>query len=82
MDTSEVCSTKSVPVNPKVGDGPGRCQLFAVIGHMGTSAMCAHHVCHIKKEGRCVIYNNQNVCASKKPPKDLGYIYCCQRVVS
>lgn len=51
------------------GDGPGRYQL---------STMCAYHVCHIKKEGRCVIYSNQNVCASKKPPKDLGSIYAAR----
>ena len=27
-------------------------QLFAFISHMGTSTMCGHYVCHIKKEGR------------------------------
>lgn len=57
-------------------------QLFAFISHMGTSTMCGHYVCHIKKEGRWVIYNDQKVCASEKPPKDLGYIYFYQRVVS
>lgn len=31
---------------------------------------------------RWVIYNDQKVCASEKPPKDLGYIYFYQRVVS
>lgn len=72
---SQVCASES-----QNWDGPGRCQLFAIFGHMGTSAMCTHHV--IKKEGRWVIYSNQNVCAFKKLPKDLGYIYCCQRVVS
>lgn len=27
-------------------------QLFAFISHMGTSTMCGHYVCHVKKEGR------------------------------
>lgn len=31
---------------------------------------------------RWVIYNDQKVCASEKPPKDLGYIYFYQRVLS
>lgn len=31
---------------------------------------------------RWVIYNDQKVCASEKPPKDLGYIYFYQRVQS
>lgn len=87
MDISEGRSaaesiSESVPVGPKVRDGPGKYQLFAFISHMGTSTMCGHYVCHIKKEGRWVIYNDQKVCASEKPPKDLGYIYFYQRVVS
>lgn len=31
---------------------------------------------------RWVIYNDQKVCASEKPPKDLGYIYFYQRMTS
>lgn len=31
---------------------------------------------------RWVIYNDQKVCASEKPPKDLGYIYFYQRIPS
>nr|XP_033781358.1 ubiquitin carboxyl-terminal hydrolase 5 isoform X1 [Geotrypetes seraphini] len=74
--------SESVPVGPKVRDGPGKYHLFAFISHMGTSTMCGHYVCHIKKAGRWVIYNDQKVCASEKPPKDLGYIYFYQRVDS
>lgn len=43
---------------------------------------CVHDVCHIKKEGRWVLCNDQKVCASEKQPKDLGYIYFYQRVAS
>ncbi|XP_059676128.1 ubiquitin carboxyl-terminal hydrolase 5 isoform X5 [Gavia stellata] len=87
MDISEGRSaaesiSESVPVGPKVRDGPGKYQLFAFISHMGTSTMCGHYVCHIKKDGRWVIYNDQKVCASEKPPKDLGYIYFYQRIPS
>ncbi|OBS63861.1 hypothetical protein A6R68_07600, partial [Neotoma lepida] len=78
MDISEGCSAESV-LTPKVQDSPGKYQLFAFISHMAASTMCVHYVCHIKKEGKWVIYNNQKMCASKKLPKDLGYIYFYQR---
>ncbi|MGH0119087.1 UNVERIFIED_CONTAM: hypothetical protein FKN15_031420 [Acipenser sinensis] len=87
MDISEGRSaaesvSESVPAGPRVRDGEGKYELFAFISHMGTSTMCGHYVCHIKKEGRWVIYNDQKVCASEKPPKDLGYIYFYQRASS
>ncbi|KAK7887041.1 hypothetical protein WMY93_026662 [Mugilogobius chulae] len=55
-------------------------ELFAFISHMGTSTMCGHYVCHIKKDQQWVIFNDQKVCASEKPPKDLGYLYFYRRV--
>ncbi|XP_033884824.2 ubiquitin carboxyl-terminal hydrolase 13-like isoform X3 [Acipenser ruthenus] len=70
------------PNGPRVRDGPGRYELFAFISHMGRSTMCGHYVCHIKKEGRWVIYNDHKVCLSERPPKDLGYIYFYHRIPS
>uniref|UniRef100_A0A7N8XVP1 Ubiquitin carboxyl-terminal hydrolase n=1 Tax=Mastacembelus armatus TaxID=205130 RepID=A0A7N8XVP1_9TELE len=67
---------------PRVKDGPGRYELFAFISHMGASTMSGHYVCHIKKEGRWVIYNDHKVCLSERPPKDLGYIYFYHRLCS
>ncbi|XP_077440105.1 ubiquitin carboxyl-terminal hydrolase 13 isoform X2 [Vanacampus margaritifer] len=67
---------------PRVKDGPGRYELFAVISHMGASTMSGHYVCHIKKEGRWVIYNDHKVSFSERPPKDLGYIYFYHRLSS
>ncbi|NXP83180.1 UBP13 hydrolase, partial [Ramphastos sulfuratus] len=67
---------------PRVKDGSGRYELFGFISHMGTSTMSGHYVCHLKKEGRWVIYNDLRVCASERPPKDLGYIYFYQRIPS
>ncbi|XP_028280283.1 uncharacterized protein LOC114447926 [Parambassis ranga] len=68
------------PPGPRVRDGPGKYELFAFVSHMGTSTMCGHYVCHIKKDQQWVIFNNQKVCASEKPPKDLGYLYFYRRV--
>lgn len=67
---------------PRVKDGPGRYELFAFISHMGASTMSGRYVCHIKKEGRWVIYNDHKVCLSERPPKDLGYIYFYHRLSS
>eukprot|EP00959_Pyramimonas_sp_CCMP1952_P424179 8884723-Pyramimonas_sp.AAC.2 len=41
---------------------------------------CGHYVCHIKKEGRWVLYNDEKVAVSQKPPLDLGYLYIYKRV--
>uniref|UniRef100_A0A8C1Z3F4 Ubiquitin carboxyl-terminal hydrolase n=1 Tax=Cyprinus carpio TaxID=7962 RepID=A0A8C1Z3F4_CYPCA len=74
-------ASREPPPGPCVRDGPGKYELFAFISHMGTSTMCGHYVCHIKKDQQWVIFNDQKVCASEKPPKDLGYLYFYRRVV-
>lgn len=53
---------------------------MAFISHMGTSTMVGHYVCHILKDGRWVIYNDNKVAISECPPKDLGYLYLYRRV--
>ncbi|KAJ0066364.1 hypothetical protein NL108_011163, partial [Boleophthalmus pectinirostris] len=56
MDVSEGRSAaesegaREPPPGPRVRDGPGKYELFAFISHMGTSTMCGHYVCHIKKD--------------------------------
>ncbi|XP_031232445.1 ubiquitin carboxyl-terminal hydrolase 13 isoform X4 [Mastomys coucha] len=74
--------SEAKPEGPRVKDGSGMYELFAFISHMGTSTMSGHYVCHIKKEGRWVIYNDHKVCASERPPKDLGYMYFYRRIPS
>uniref|UniRef100_A0AAY4A1N0 Ubiquitin carboxyl-terminal hydrolase n=1 Tax=Denticeps clupeoides TaxID=299321 RepID=A0AAY4A1N0_9TELE len=72
--------SREPPPGPRVRDGAGKYELFAFISHMGTSTMCGHYVCHIKKDQQWVIFNDQKVCASEKPPKDLGYLYFYRRM--
>uniref|UniRef100_A0A8C1VKD5 Ubiquitin carboxyl-terminal hydrolase n=1 Tax=Cyprinus carpio TaxID=7962 RepID=A0A8C1VKD5_CYPCA len=80
-DESEAMSD-TADTDPRVRDGPGRYELFAFISHMGASTMSGHYVCHIKKEGRWLIYNDHKVCLSERPPKDLGYMYFYRRLSS
>jgi len=64
---------------PGVTDGPGNYELLGFISHMGTSTLCGHYVCHIKKNGKWVIFNDEKVAESEEPPKDLGYLYFYKR---
>lgn len=57
-------------------------QLKAFISHMGPSTMCGHYVCHIKKEERWYIFNDNKVALSENPPKELGYLYFYERITS
>lgn len=71
--------TEIVDEKKNYRDGSGKYQLIAFISHMGTSTMSGHYVCHIKKEGRWVIFNDSKVAESITPPKDLGYLYLYKR---
>lgn len=56
----------------------GLYRLTAFITHMGSSTSSGHYVCHLKKDGRWVICNDEKVALSEKPPKDLAYLYLYQ----
>lgn len=67
-------------VVPYIKDGNGNYQLVAFISHMGESTMVGHYVCHIFKDGRWVIFNDNKVALSENPPKEFGYLYLYRRV--
>ena len=71
-------NTTAVPLS----DGSPKYKLVAFISHMGTSTMVGHYVCHILKEGRWVIYNDEKVAISEKTPRKLGYLYLYERIPS
>jgi len=52
------------------------CSAFS---HMGSNTACGHYVCHIKKGGRWVFFNDAKVAASESNPLHLGYIYFYER---
>ena len=41
------------------------CSAFS---HMGSNTACGHYVCHIKKGGRWVLFNDAKVAASESTP--------------
>ena len=42
-------------------DGKGEYELLAIVSHIGSNTACGHYVCHIRKEGKWVIYNDEKV---------------------
>jgi len=61
-------------------DGSSKYRLVAFISHMGTSTKAGHYVCHIRKQGRWVIFNDEKVSLSEQPPQDLAYLYLYERI--
>ena len=63
----------------KLSDGEPKYELRAFISHMSSSTHVGHYVCHILREGKWVIYNDNKVALSENPPKGLGYLYLYKR---
>jgi len=60
-------------------DGKGVYELVGFLSHMGSSIQCGHYVCHIKKKGRWILFNDEKVAISESPPKEFGYMYLYKR---
>lgn len=80
METEEQGATAAAPTQTQYRDGNPKYKLVAFISHMGTSTMVGHYVCHIKKDDKWVIFNDEHVALSEHPPKDLAYLYLYQRI--
>jgi ubiquitin carboxyl-terminal hydrolase 5/13 len=78
MDELDAPDAPAAPTK-NVRDGSSRYRLVGFISHMGTSCQVGHYVCHLKRDNRWVIYNDEKVAFSKRPPTDLAYIYLYQR---
>ena len=63
-----------------ITDGVGKYTLYSIISHIGKSTLCGHYVAHILKDGNWVLFNDEKVVESKKPPFKLGYIYLYKRL--
>ena len=44
-----------------VDDGEGRYTLMAIISHIGRNTDHGHYVCHVKKDGHWVLFNDEKV---------------------
>jgi len=64
----------------EVDNRPANYELKGCITHLGKSPHSGHYVCHIKREGEWVLYNDDKVAVSSDPPLDKAYIYFFKRV--
>ncbi|KAJ0401930.1 hypothetical protein ATCC90586_008261 [Pythium insidiosum] len=59
---------------------PGDYELVGFLSHIGRNTSSGHYVCHVKKNGRWVIFNDDKVALSEEPPFGAGYLYLFRRV--
>lgn len=78
VDTETVAAATAPAVRTR--DGNETYRLVAFVSHMGTNANVGHYVAHILKDGKWVIFNDENVALSENPPKDLAYLYLYKRI--
>jgi len=72
-------SAQSIPDIDNTSD----CTKYSLVGfisHIGKNTGSGHYVAHIRKPGHgFVIFDDEKVAQSRKPPLDLGYIYLYKR---
>jgi ubiquitin carboxyl-terminal hydrolase 5/13 len=59
---------------------PSRYELIAFISHIGPNTNSGHYVCHIKKDGRWAIFDDEKVAASETLPRNMGYLYLFRQI--
>lgn len=72
-------SPSSAAAGANIDDGEGQYTLTAIISHIGRNTDHGHYVCHVKKEGRWVFFNDDKVARSKVAPLELGFMYLFRR---
>jgi len=63
-------------------DGAGQYELTGFISHIGKSVTSGHYVCHLKKEGRWLVFNDEKVQECPDPPLECGYLYFYRRTAA
>ena len=74
-NTQQVKSITEIPLK----DGDGIYVLDGLISHIGKHTGSGHYVCHLKKNGNWVIFNDEKVALSESPPIQHAYIYLFKR---
>jgi len=53
--------TSSSAAGVRADDGEGKYTLVGIISHLGKSTDHGHYVCHLKKDGQWVLFNDEKV---------------------
>lgn len=76
---SGAAAGSTTAVSDSMEPGEGKYSLLAVISHIGKNTDHGHYVCHILKNGVWVLFNDEKVGKSEKPPLRHGFIYIYRR---
>ena len=61
-------------------DGDAVYELKGLVSHIGANTACGHYVAHLRDaDGNFVIFDDEKVARSEKPPLQLGYVYLYAR---
>lgn len=72
-------ASSSTKKKVELEDGPGMYELMGMISHIGKNTGSGHYVAHLKKDGKWVIFNDEKVALSSKPPFEHAYLYLYRR---
>ncbi|RMX64099.1 hypothetical protein DD238_006908 [Peronospora effusa] len=76
---SVISSNSGSSANRLDSETVGDYSLVGFISHVGKNTNSGHYVCHMKKEGRWIIFNDDKVAVSEVPPLGAGYLYLFRR---
>lgn len=80
VNSNNTASTAtSPPSTSPLLDGDGKYSVVGLISHIGKNTGSGHYVCHLKKDGRWIIFNDEKVALSESPPIQHAYLYLFQR---
>lgn len=81
LSKTNVVGNSKGPMSVLLEDGElGSYSLQGTVSHIGKNTGSGHYVAHLKKDGKWVIFNDEKVALSSKPPLEHAYIYLFQRV--
>ncbi|KAI9271509.1 hypothetical protein BDA99DRAFT_297871 [Phascolomyces articulosus] len=78
-ETGEESDETTPKESPGDANPPFNYIVKSFVSHKGTSVHCGHYVAHVFKEGQWVLFNDNKVAVSPKPPMGEAYLYFLQR---
>ena len=67
-ETEKKEETKMNEENEEIDPRSGKYELIAYICHLGSNANCGHYVCHVKQGNEWIMFNDNKVFISLRPP--------------
>lgn len=74
-EASSTFAAASLPLE----DGEGKYTMIGMISHIGKNTGSGHYVAHLKQDKQWVIFNDEKVALSSRPPFEHAYMYLFKR---